>query len=470
MSTWLKNKEKEFNLALKQRDVKKMRALFNHVPTVDLAEFADQVEDPSTLTFIFKVVPSELTADFFTELNDATQEKLLMTFSDAELVELINKSYTDDIVDVLEDMPANLVTRAIKFVPKERREAVNKLLNYREDTAASIMTTEYFEFNANVTVEEAMKVIREKGKTKETIYTVFIRDDKRTLVGTVDLDDLIFANPKQTLDEVKNKEFLFTRADTDQEEVAAKFKKYDLHALAVVNKEQKLVGVITFDDIMDVMEQETSEDIALQSGVVPLKDEYMETKPLKMALKCAPWLIALIVIGIFSEIVLSRFQQKLAVVPALIFFIPVLMDTGGNAGGQTCGLIIRGLALREFELKDFPKVVWKEIKTAILTGLIVSVFAFSVFMIEFSIPGLIESNPPLDITQKLLIATIVSLALLSAVILSKFVACALPFLAVKFKKDPALTSQPFVTTIVDVCSLLIYFGIFLAFAVTGFFG
>ena len=467
MSRWLEKKEGEFNLALKNRDIKKMRALFNKVPTVDLAEFADKVEDPKDLTFIFKVVPSELTADFFTELNDDTQEALLKIFSDNELVELINKSYTDDIVDVLEDMPANLVIRALKFVPKERREAVNKLLNYKEDTAASIMTTEYFEFHTDVTVEQAMKVIREKGKSKETIYTIFLRDDKRTLVGTVDLDDLIFAKPEQTLDEIKNKEFLYTRADTDQEEVAAKFKKYDLHALAVVNKEQKLVGVITFDDIMDVMEQETTEDIALQSGVVPLKDEYAETKPWRMALKCAPWLIVLIVIGVFSELVLSQFQERLALVPALIFFIPVLMDTGGNAGGQTCGLIIRALALREFEVKDFWKVVWKEVKTAALTGLLVASFAFCVFMIEFSIPGLIKTD--LDIQHKLIVSAIVSLALLSAVILSKFVACALPFLAVKLKKDPALTSQPFVTTIVDVCSLLIYFGIFMIFFSLGYF-
>ncbi|MCQ2796186.1 MAG: magnesium transporter [Bacilli bacterium] len=469
MSRWLEKKESEFNHALTSRDVKKMRALFNKVPTVDLAEFADKVEDPSSLTFIFKVVPSELTADFFTELNDDTQEALLKIFSDAQLVELINKSYTDDIVDVLEDMPANLVTRALKFVPKERREAVNKLLNYKEDTAASIMTTEYFQFHSDIKVSEAMKIIREKGKSKETIYTIFLRDDKRTLVGTVDLDDLIFADPNQTLDEIKNKEFLFTQADTDQEEVAAKFKKYDLHALAVVNKEQKLVGVITFDDIMDVMEQETSEDIALQSGVVPLKDEYVETKPWRMALKCAPWLIVLIVIGVFSELVLSQFQEKLAIVPALIFFIPVLMDTGGNAGGQTCGLIIRALALKEFEVKDFPKVVWKEIKTAALTGLIVSSFAFCVFLIEFSIPGLIKTDFT-DFTRPLIVSGIVALALFCAIVLSKFVACALPFLAVRLKKDPALTSQPFVTTIVDVCSLLIYFGIFTIFYVTGFFG
>ncbi|MCQ2794555.1 MAG: magnesium transporter, partial [Bacilli bacterium] len=369
MTKWLKKKEGEFFDALEKRDVKHMRELFNKVPTVDLAEFADQVDDPVKLAFIFKTVKSELTADFFTELDDDTQEALLHVFSDAELVELINKSYTDDIVDVLEDMPANLVSRALSLCPKDRRESVNKLLNYKEDTAASIMTTEYLAFHSDVKVGDAIKAIREAGRKAETVYTIFLRDDKRNLVGTCDLDDLIFAQPEQTLYEIRNQEFLYTKVDTDQEEVAAKFKKYDINALAVVNNDLKMVGVITVDDIMDVMEKETSEDIALQSGVVPLKDEYVDTKPWRMALKCAPWLIVLIIIGVFSELVLSQFQERLMVVPALIFFIPVLMDTGGNAGGQTCGLIIRALALKEFEVKDFPKVVWKEIKTAAITGL-----------------------------------------------------------------------------------------------------
>ena len=458
MSKWIIRKKDEFIDALNKRDVKKMRALFNNVPTVDLAEFANEIDEPSKLTFIFKSVPSELTADFFTELDDKTQEALLKIFSDDQLVKLINESYTDDIVDCLEDMPANLVTRALKLVPKDRRDSVNRLLNYKEDTAASIMTTEYFELHSDITVEEAIKIIREKGKKAETVFTLFLRDKHRTLVGTVDLDDLIFANPKQKLEEIKNKEFLFTKVDTDQEEVADKFKKYDLHALAVVNNEQKLVGVITVDDIMDVIERETSEDIALQSGVIPLKDEYDDVPAWRMALKCAPWLIILIIIGVFSSLVISKFEDKIKQIVVLAAFIPVIMDTGGNAGGQTCSIIIRSLALKEFNVKDFWKVVWKEIRVAIMTGLMVAIVSFGAFIAEMSIPGLINFEDG-TISQKVVVAAIVASTLFFAILIAKFVACILPFIAKKFKKDPALMSEPFVTTIVDFCALLIYFGI-----------
>ena len=468
MGKWLERKEAEFYTALNSHDAKKMRELFEKVPTVDLAEFADNLDDPKSLTFIFKTVKSEYTADFFTELDDDTQESLLKIFSDQQLVELLNKTYTDDIVDVLEDMPANLVTRALKLVSKDRREAVNKLLNYKEDTAGSVMTTEYFEFRNTAIVKDTINAIRTKGKQAEPVYTIFLRDDKRNLVGTVDLDDLIFAKEDQTLEEIKNKEFLYCFASDDQEKVADKFKKYDLHALAVVNNERKLVGVITVDDIIDVIEKETSEDIALQSGVIPLRDEYKDISAWRMALKCTPWLISLIVIGVFSELVLSKFQNALTtILPPLMFFIPVLMDTGGNAGGQTCGVIIRSLALKEYELKDYPKVLWKEFKIAIITGIMVAALAFGLFMIEMAIPGLIEFKKSTTWGNKCLISLIVALALFSAVILSKVVACSLPFLATKLKKDPALTSQPFVTTIVDVCSLLIYFGIFMAFYSSG---
>ena len=458
MSKWLVKKEAEFNKALDSRDVKKMRELFSKVPTVDLAEFADNIEDPSKLTFIFKVVKSELTADFFTELDDDTQEALLKVFSDNELVELINKSYTDDIVDVLEDMPANLVSRALKACPKERREAVNKLLNYKDDTAASIMTTEYLEFRHDMLIKDALEYIHNNGRKAETVYTIFLRDEKRNLIGTCDLDEVLFANPEQKLSEIKNSEFLFVKVDTDQEEVALIFKKYDLNAIAVVNNEQKLVGVITFDDIMDVIEKEASEDIALQAGVMPLKDEYQDVGPFKMALKCAPWLIILIIVGVFSSLVISKFEDKIKEIVVLAAFIPVIMDTGGNAGGQTCSMVIRSLALKEFTTKDFWKIVWKELRTAMLTGAMVAIASFALFIAEMSIPGLIN-YPNATITQKVIVSAVVSFTLFFAIVIAKFVACILPFIAKKFKKDPALMSEPFVTTIVDFTALLIYFGI-----------
>ncbi len=461
MSEWFELKEAEFNTALTTRDVNKMRDLFNTVPTVDLAEFADNVKDPSTLTFIFKVVKSELTADFFTELNDETQEKLLRVFSDDQLVELINKSYTDDIVDVLEDMPANLVNRALKFIPKEKRESVNKLLNFKEDTASSIMTTEYFELNGETTVEDAMKQIREKGKQAETIYTVFLRDEKRNLTGTVDLDDLIFADPKQTLNQIKNKEFIYTKVGTDQEEVARIFKKYDLNALAVVNNEHKLVGVITVDDIMDVMEKESSEDIARLNKVADMETPYLETKISKLVIKCVPWIIILMILQLFSTMILSSFQVVIAQVAVLSVFTPLLMDAGGNSGGQTTTIIVRSLALGEFDKKDIKKVIWKEFRVAVCIAGIVAIFAFGWIMFEIAV-GIVKFEKvgtyhDWTWTGKTLISLLVASTLFVTMIVSRMVGCLLPFGAKLIKQDPAVLCGPITTTIVDIVTLLTYF-------------
>jgi len=354
-------------------------------------------------------------------------------------------------------MPANLVNRALKFIPKEKRESVNKLLNYKQDTAASIMTTEYFELRNDITVEEAMKQIREKGKQAETIYTVFLRDEKRNLVGTVDLDDIIFAKKEQKLDEIKNKEFLFTNVNADQEEVARIFKKYDLNALAVTNNEEKLVGVITVDDIMDVIEKETTEDIALQAGVLPLKDEYEDVGATRMALKCAPWLCVLVVLGVLSSAVVSQFEGLIKSYAVLAAFMPIIMNIGGNAGGQTCSIFIRSIALKEYTNKEYFKMVWKETKTAFFAGLMVFAAAFIIFIIEMAIPGLIKYSGSFG--NKCVVALVVSSTLFAAIFIAKLVGCLLPYVAMKLKKDPALMCEPVVTNIVDIVALLTYFGI-----------
>lgn len=454
-------KESEFYTALENRDVKAMRDLFVKVPTVDLAIFADNVDDPKKLTFIFKTVKSELTADFFTELNDDTQEALLNVFTDSEIVELLNKSYTDDIVDVLEEMPANLVSRVLKACPKERREAVNKLLNFKEDTAASVMTTEYIELNSDITAGEAIKTIRERGKQAETVYTVFLRDDKRNLVGTCDLDDLIFADPNKKLDEIKNQEFIFVKLDTDQEEVARLFKKYDLNALAVVNNENKLIGIITFDDIMDVIEEEASEDIARLNKVADMETPYLETPIRKLVIKCVPWILVLMILQLFSTMILSSFQAVIAQVAVLSVFTPLLMDAGGNSGGQTTTIIVRSLALGEFKKHDVKKVIWKEFRVAACISAIVAIFAFGWIMFEIAV-GIVKfeqvlGQKPWGWGGKTLIATLVASTLFITMIVSRMVGCLLPFLAKLLKQDPAVLCGPITTTIVDIVTLLTYF-------------
>ena len=452
-----------------ERKVKEVRNIFEVVPTIDIAEACDDFEDISHLVFIFKFVKSEYTADLFTELSNDTKEKLIQMMSDSELANILESQFTDDLVDDLEDLPANLVTRVLRNVSKEKREVINKLLNYKENTAGSIMTTEFLVLLESLTADEAIRKIRREGKTKETIYTIFIIDSKRNLVGTLDLDDLIFAKADEIISDIMNRDYVTTTIGADQEEVANLIKRYDLNAIAVLNNENRLIGLITVDDIVDVIEQEATEDMTKMAGVAPLDNSYLETNVFRMALKCAPWLMVLLVLGTFSSMILSKFETTLSALPILVPFVTVLMDTGGNAGGQTTTLMVRGLAVQEFGPKDYFKILWKEMRVALVTGLMVCVFAALWFLFEMYV-GIIgfdgadlNNGVPLVggelFVARLSISLLVSGTLLLGILVAKFVGTSLPMLVAAFKKDPALISSPFVTTIVDVCSLLIYIGL-----------
>ena len=452
---------------IKEKNVKEIRKIFEVVPTIDIAEACDDFEDISYLIFIFKIVKSEYTADLFTELSSESKEDLILAMSDAELAKILESQFADDIVDDLEDLPANLVTRVLKNVPKERRESINRLLNYKDNTAGSIMTTEFLTLLDNLSADEAINMIRKEGKTKETIYTIFVIDNRRNLVGTLDLDDLIFANGDEKISDIMNMDYVTTNVMDDQEEVANLMKRYDLNAIAVLNNENRLIGLITVDDIVDVIEQEATEDMSKMAGVAPLENSYLETKTLKMALKCAPWLMILLILGTFSSMILSKFENALSALPILVPFVTVLMDTGGNAGGQTTTLIVRGLAVQEFEPRDYLKILWKELRVAFLTGLMVCIFSTIWFLVEMylniiSFDGYEIANEVLYgwplFLARLEIALLVSTTLFLGIIVAKFVGTSLPMLVASLKKDPALISSPFVTTIVDVCSLLIYLG------------
>lgn len=452
---------KEFETLIRQRDVEKLRSTFKSIPTIDLAEVANDIEDIKDLVFVFKVVKSEYTAEFFTDLSGDIQEQLVELFSDEDLVTLLNASFSDDIVDFMEDMPANLVSKILKSVNPIQRSNLNQLLNYKEDTAGSIMTTEYLELMMNLTVKEALIKIRETGRKVETIYTIFVRDEKRNFIGTINLGEFIYANENERLDKLADKSAITVGVNTDQEDIAAIFKRYNLNALAVLNEEQRLVGIITIDDIVDVIEQEATEDISKMALVIPLEDSYKQTSVTKMALKTMPWLIVLMILGAFSSIILSQYQDKLTALAILAVFIPVLMDTGGNSGGQTVSLMIRGLAVGEFSPKDFWKILWKELRVATLVALIVSIFAFGWFILEMYI-GIVDFAPEGLVGSALLISrlkvsAVVSLTLFATIIISKALAVAIPMFVKVLKKDPALISEPFITTIVDVIALLIYF-------------
>lgn len=451
------------------KKISEIRQIFEVVPSIDIAEACAELEDPKKIIFILKTVKSEYTAEFFTELPSETKKEIIRLMSDDQLAEILESQFTDDLVDDLEELPANVVTRVLRNVPKERRATINRLLNYKEDSAGSIMTTEFVALLSDMSADEAIKNIRKTGKNKETIYTTFIMDHQRNLVGTLDLDDLIFADGDEKLENIMNRDFVTVQVNDDQENVANIFKRYDLNAIAVLNNDGRLIGVITIDDIVDVIEKESTEDISKMQMVTPLEDSYLETSPIKMAKKCVPWIVVLLILGTFSSMVLSIFEERITLVPILAAFIPVLMDTGGNAGGQTIALMIRGLALQEFTPKAFWKIIRKEAFSAAIIAVCVGLFALIWFTIE-QYTGIVSNSAANGTIWQgncwtadyffavIKVSGLVAMTLSIGVFVSKMVAVLLPMGAAAIKKDPAIVSQPLLTTIVDVTSLLVYFG------------
>ena len=453
------------------KNVKELRHIFEVVPEIDIAEACADIEDVKKIVFILKTVKSEYTAEFFTDLPSEIKEELINALSDDQLTEILESQFTDDIVDDLEELPANVVTRVLRNVPKDKRANINRLLNYKEDSAGSIMTTEFVVLIDDVTCDEAIRLIRKTGKNKETIYTVFVMDRKRNLVGTVDLDDLIFADGDSPIVDIMNKDFNTVNVNDDQEVVANVVKRYDLNAVAVLNNDGRLVGIVTVDDVIDVIEEEQTEDISKLQMVTPLEDSYLETSAFKMVRKCVPWIVVLLILGTFSSLVLSRFENSLANLAILAAFIPVIMDTGGNAGGQTIALMIRGLALQEFTPRDFFKIIRKEAFSAAIIAVCIAAFGFVWFTLEQYFGIVTNSNLGYEASiwlgncwkwefakEVFKTSGLVAGTLGIAIFLSKMVAVLLPMGAAAIKKDPAIVSQPLLTTIVDVSSLLIYFG------------
>lgn len=458
------NLKEQLKEVLAKKDTKALKEIFEKNEEIDIAEALEDEEDITKLLYIFRVISSEHTADLFSELKSEQQELIINAFSDKQLIELLENSFADDIVDTIEDMPANMVSRILKVAPPSLRSDINRLLNYKDNTAGSVMTTEYIQMLEDITVGEAIKEIRKNGREAETVYTIFVRDKKRTLVGTVDLDDLIFAEENTLLKDIMNINFVTVTVNTDQEKVADLFKRYDLNAMAVVNSDNKICGVITIDDVVDIIVEEATEDIALLNQTAPMEEPYLETPVFKLVKKCVPWIITLMILQVFSTMILSAFQTEIGKFAVLSVFTPLIMDAGGNSGGQTTTIIIRSLALNEFSRGDVKKVFWKEFRVASIIAGIVAIFAFCWIMFEISV-GIVNVNSSIvdtmHITNKwvvgLLISALVSSSLFITMIVSRLVGCALPFLAKALKRDPAVMCGPLTTTLVDIISLTGYF-------------
>ena len=429
-----------------------IKTLLKDIEPADLSLILQ--EFPKKIATLFRLLPKDLAAECFVEMDSDYQEILLSSFTDNELKEVMDEIYIDDTVDIIEEMPANVVKRILNNSDSETRKAINEILKYPTDSAGSIMTTEYVSLNEDITVEDALKRIRRTGVDKETIYTCYVTKPDRTLLGYITAKKLLLSDDECVISDIMETNVIYVNTHEDKEVVAKEMSKYDLLALPVVDKENRLVGIITVDDAIDVIEEEATEDIEKMAAIIPSDKPYLLTTPFEIWRKRIPWLILLMFSATFTSFIITKFEGNLLIdgSTVLIAFIPMIMGSGGNAGGQTSVTIIRGLALEEIKLGDIFKVLLKELSTALLCG---STLALSTFGKLFIIDKWMLGNSEIDI----FVALAVSLTLLVTIIASKLAGCLLPVLAKRVGFDPAVMASPFITTIVDVLSLLIYIAI-----------
>ncbi|MBE5792600.1 MAG: magnesium transporter [Clostridiales bacterium] len=413
---------------------------------VDIAEFLSSLESDKMLK-VFRILPKDISSDVFSYMDDEQRQSLMEKIGDKEIGELVSDMFVDDAVDFLEELPAGLVKRVLANVDEEQRKVINRFLRYPDYSAGSIMTIEFCDFHVGTTVLDAMKELKRTGVDKETIYTLYVIDEKRKLLGTVPLRRLILANDDAPIESLMNANFVCAETMDDQEHVVELVRKYDLNSIPVVDKEGRLVGIITSDDVMDVLEEEATEDIEKMNALLPSEEEYIKTGVFKLAKNRLPWLMFMMVSGIFTGLIIVYFENILTNIEsigvALTACIPMLMGTGGNCGSQASTLAIRGLAVGELEPKDVLKVLWKEFRVAAIVSVALAGINMLIQLFVFK--------------RAMLVAFTVSIAMIFTVLLSKSIGCTLPMLAKKLKLDPALMAAPLITTIVDACSLLILF-------------
>ncbi len=418
-----------------------LREYLESLNSADFPSIFEEVSDEKMIV-IYRILSKEKAAEVFAELDSDIQEKLINSFSEKELKDIIDELFMDDTVDLIEEMPSNVVKRILKNVKNSDRKVINELLNYPEDSAGTIMTTEFVDLKENMTVEQAFDKIRKIGLQKETVYNCYVLSLDRKLKGIIDLKDLLIAEKDQKLKDIMNVNVITTNTLEDKENVAKMFDKYNFFALPVVDKEKRLVGIITIDDAIDVLQDEVDEDFVKMAAISPSDNTYFKTSVFKHAKNRIFWLIILMLSSIVTGAIITRYENAFAMVPILVAFIPMIMGTTGNCGSQTSTLIIRGMSNDEVQLKDYFRVVWKEFRVAILVALMLGLANGIRILIQY---------------QDLKLAIVVAISLLGTVTLAKFLGCTLPMLAKKFKIDPALMATPVISTVSDMCSVLIFF-------------
>lgn len=427
---------------LAQREFKAVRSILDVMNEVDIASLLSTLSDKE-LALAFRLIPKDKAAEVFSNMDTSMQTYLVTMFTEKELKELLDDLYMDDTVDMLEELPANLVKRILATVSASDRSMINQLLNYPEDSAGSIMTTEYVDLREEMTVGQAMAHIKKTGIHKETIYTCYITE-RRKLVGIVSAKDLMTTDDDVPIKDLMETEIISVYTHSDQEQVAQLFTKYDLLALPVIDQDGRMVGIVTFDDAMDVMVDEATEDITKMAAINPSEKTYFETSVFQHAKNRIPWLLILMFTSIITGTIITRYENAFAAIPLLVSFIPMLMDTGGNCGSQSATLIIRGIALDEIRFTDLFKVMFKEFRISLIVGAFLAVANGVRIFIQYHNPGL---------------AVVIACSLMGTVIMAKLVGCTLPLLAKKVNLDPAIMASPLITTLVDTFSILIYFNI-----------
>ncbi len=432
----------EIEALIDERKLVEVRDFLKELNEADIAQFLSELS-PEKQPIVFRILPKELAADSFAHLDSDVQESLIVAFSDKELHYVIDNLYLDDTVDMIEEMPANVVKRILKNTDEHTRNEINELLKYPEDSAGSIMTTEYIRLEEQMTVEQAFARIRQVGVDKETIYTCYVTNPKKELLGTVTVKELLLADYSQTIQEIMETNLIYAETLEDQEHVTHVFEKYDFLALPVVDNEKRLVGIITFDDVIDIIQEENTEDIEVMAAITPTDTPYIKEGVFETYKKRIPWLLLLMISATFTGAIITHYETALGAYVVLTAYIPMLMDTGGNAGSQASMSIIRSISMDEIHFKDIFRIQGKEFLVALLVGTTLAVANFVKLIL-------------LD-RVAIIIALVICLTLICTVVVAKFVGCTLPMLAKKVGFDPAVMASPFITTIVDALSLIIYF-------------
>ncbi|ARC83248.1 magnesium transporter [Clostridium argentinense CDC 2741] len=419
------------------------RNLLIEEKSVDIAQFLEEV-DRDKMLIIFRILPKDIATEVFSYMSTEDVQYIIEAITDDELSHIVDKLFLDDTIDILEELPANVVKKVLKNTKEGKRRLINTFLNYPDNSAGSIMTIEYVRLRKEMTVKEAVDHIKRTGLNKETIDTCYVTNEKRKLEGVLSIRDLILNDDNEIIKNIMDDNVICTHTLDDQEEVADLFKKYDFLAMPVVDNENRLVGIITIDDIVDIIEQENTEDFQKMAAMGPSEEEYLKTSVLNLAKNRIVWLLVLMISATFTGSIIKRYDEVLQSVVILAAFIPMLMDTGGNAGSQASTLVIRGLALGEIELTDIFKVLWKELRVSVVVGIVLSGVNFlRVYFLE---------------KVELYVAITVCTTLFFTVVIAKVVGCVLPIVAKKLKLDPAIMASPLITTIVDALALIIYFG------------